>query len=335
MIRVTNQRVGDTTEELPMAYHYVIAGQRLVFQNQVPALDAFNQGTASKQFSEMMLVSSKMPVTFLGKHKPKDDLLHVQPSVVGELQYEGKAQFTGAFRDVEYWRYKDIAQINVDQEPVCQVHFKENQIRVLNDRPFDEPLNLEVVTGPALILLLAEFEIYCLHAGAVSTAAGNVAFVAESGAGKSTLSAHVNDAWQQISDDILPLNVGVKGQNIEIQSDFPQLKLKNATVQVNPFPRSQRLDFIIRINPTPSDEITFRLVSRTDALLQVIRHTVGARLYDKVAMKIHSKFAKRFTGRVPMIELSYPRDKEQLPELREKIVAYLQKYRRSVKLKAS
>lgn len=37
-------------------------------------------------------------------------------------------------------------------------------------------------------------------------------------------------------------------------------------------------------------------MDRTEAMLQLIRHTVAAKLFDKSVMRAHAKFAKRVSG---------------------------------------
>ena len=62
---------------------------------------------------------------------------------------------------------------------------------------------------------------------------------------------------------------------------------------------------------------------KSEAMLQFARHTVAARLFNEKMMDRHVKFATYVANRVPMIELSYPRDLLQITSLREEIVEYL------------
>jgi hypothetical protein len=137
------------------------------------------------------------------------------------------------------------------------VDINEEHIHFLNQNSFDNRLNLEVVTGPALVILLAQKQIYSMHSGAIATPVGNIMLIAESGAGKSTLSAHVNQEWAQLCDDILPLRLDEQNQSLEFLTSFPQLKLDGACV----LDRSNvagKLDFVLRISPASSNNINFR-----------------------------------------------------------------------------
>ncbi len=300
MIRVTSQGLINNGHANAVAHHYRIAKKPMVFQTSVASLKAYEVGPASSRFSD--LLNSVVSHEYLNAKN-------------AELSYQGVAPFNLEFAEVTYWRKNGIAQIDVNAKPVCQIDFVNDHIHVLNDRPFDEGLNLEVIMGPALILLLSMDEIYCLHAGAVATPHGCLAMIAESGAGKSTLSAHVDNSWSQLADDILPLEYV---ENVELFHRFPQLKLNNASIIDRPN-EPLFLKCIFRLIEEPSAQTEFRVLKRTDALLQVVRHTVAARLFDQKMMRSHSHFAKHVTAHIPTIEVSYPRDLTRLEDLRNDI----------------
>ena len=83
------------------------------------------------------------------------------------------------------------------------------------------------------------------------------------------------------------------------------------------------LDYLLRINPVPSEKLGFAELSRTEAMLQVVRHTVAAKLFDSNALHQHAGVARKVSMCVPVIEISYPRNIDQLSSLRESIVDYL------------
>jgi hypothetical protein len=310
MIRVTlSRRVSGQDESAP-AYHYSLAGQAVAFQTQVVSLAAFEQGPASNQFSEMC--KSPYKVEMLDSNN-------------ASLKYSGMASFNGSNRQVDYWRKNGHAQIDIDGEAACSIDLDEEHIHLLNQNTFDDPLNLEIITGPALVILLAQKQVYCMHSGAISTPMGNIMLIAESGAGKSTLSAHVNKQWSQLCDDILPLRLDGAKRYLEFSSNFPQLKLDGGCVAERSS-ADGKIDFVLRISPSPSNNINFRQMDRTDAMLQLIRHTVAAKLFDQAAMRAHAKFAKKVSGLLPVIEISYPRNIAQLSELRQEIITYLGRY---------
>jgi len=305
VIRVTSKGFHTISRQGSAAHHYVLAGQPVVFESEVASLKAYHAGPASERFSEMLVHFNEPTILNAGN---------------ATLVYHGQAPFDGQSRRVRYWRQGRRGQVDLDARPVCQIDFKESHVHLIDESSFDQQVNLEVITGPAFVLLLAELGTYCLHAGAIATAVGNIGVIAESGAGKSTLSQHIDRQWKQISDDVLPINLfGDTTAKPKIYADFPQLKLKNCSVK-EPLDNDVSLDFLLRINPRPASTIGFKRVDKPASMLQVIRHTVAAKLFDKKLMKHHSNFAKQVSKQVPMLELSYPRQKTQLPKLRAEIL---------------
>lgn len=310
MIRVTSLAVsmGRTSESV--AYHYEIAKTRIVFQTAVKSLKAYEIGPASASFNDLLNTNKNR------------DFLNASNS---ELRYQGLMPFRSHVVEIRYWQHNELSQIDVNTVPICQIDFANAHIHVLNDQSFDDDLNLEVVIGPALIMLLSKQGLYCLHAGAVATPQGNFAMLAESGTGKSTLSTHIDADWLQLADDILPLKLG---DGAELIHQFPQLKLNNARVSKR-LDQTVFLDCILRLDQEPSAQIEFKCLKRTDALLQVVRHTVAAKLFDQAMMREHARFAKHLTKRVPVYALSYPRDLNKLDELRGDISDFISNLKQS------
>jgi len=311
VIRVTSL---DFATAQGAAQHYVLAGQPVVFDTKVEALRSFYVGPATQQFSELLTFNEPTRLT-------EDN---------AELKYAGQAPFCNQLRNVQYWRAGARAQLNVDGRAICHIDFNELHIHLLNADSFDAGINLEVIVGPAMVLLLAGLETYCLHAGAVATRAGNVAIIGESGAGKSTLSAHVDNVWLQLSDDILPTIVAPSSDaespiSAQLLLRYPQLKLDAATPSIHSAP-VQPLDFLLRINPVAGAVKEMVVLDRRSAMLQIVRHTVGAKLFDASTMKNHARFAKKLSKSIPMYEISYPRDQGQLADLQKWIVEQLSQY---------
>lgn len=303
MIRVTGRGlVGDT-----QAAHYCVAGEALVCQNAMEGLEAYATGLATRRFTDLLTKFVERPI---------------MTAVNSKLRYFGRAYFGGEFRDVRYWQSGRRGQLDIDDEPACQIDFEESRIHALNKQPLGVGLNLEVITGPALVLLLTHAKIYCMHAGGVDTPAGRIGIMAESGAGKSTLSRHVDEQWSQVSDDIMPLSIGNLGNSITVLPDFPQLKMPKHMVADGLKPKLA-LDYLLRVNPVPSETLQFSILPRTQAMLQVVRHTVAAKLFDTDTLQRHAEFAKKVTTTVPIIQVSYPRDLEQLAAIRHSIVEHL------------
>jgi len=303
LIRIT-AKVADRSAR---ACRYLLAGTVVAIQNEVPILNAYADGEATQRFSEIL---SNIPTpTRLSAANSK-------------LQYHGSAPIGGSAQEIRYWRSGQRGQLDVGGQVACYINFEELHIHVCNDEPLHSDTNVDLITGPALILLLCQLNVYCLHAGAVATQAGNIGFIAESGAGKSTLSAHFDDEWRQISDDILPIHFDPEATFIEMLPSYPQLKLQGASI-VSGVPNPQPLHFLIRINPKPSAEIEFKRISNLAGMLQVVRHTVAAKLFDKPALQKHAKFAKKLSVSVPVIEVSYARNLDDVADLRKEIINYL------------
>jgi len=291
------------------AIRYEVAGQVLVSQSEISGLSAFVEGEASSTFSALLNAYEE----------PK------LPSREGAVtHYRGQAYFEGRLRTVAYRCRGRLGQINVDTVPYCLIDFDSFHIHVLNEESLGEGLNFEVVTGPALVLLLTQFDMYCLHAGCVDTKAGRIGIMAESGVGKSTLSAHAGDDWSQVTDDIMPFSFNDADRPV-VMPAFPQLKLENMAVENFP-PLAGPLDYLIRLTPKATTNIEFSVLAKIDAMLQIVRHTVAAKLFDNRNLQTHASFARHVSSSVPVVEVSYPRDLEQLPNLRQSIVEYLQAF---------
>lgn len=293
---------------------YEFAGQRLVSAEEIHSLAAFKieqERCDNDQCRVLQLAFSSMHAGIV-----------VLNSTNSVLHYRGDAQFNNKLRDTCYWRQGSLAQVDVDGVPVCRIDLQSQQIVILNSQSFDESLNLEIITGPALIILLAQLGVFCLHAGAVAFSLPNgrdinCAFIADSGVGKSTLSKHLGDAWAQIADDILPVN-NDRAMLMSLSDDFPQLKLANARVSCNRL-KTNALNCVVCLNPLPSDDILIKPMNQIDALLAVVRHTVAAKIFDSDVATQHLEFAKNLAQTASVLSVSYPRDLSQLPRLRQSI----------------
>jgi len=286
---------------LECPYRYRIAGIELLASEKIASLAAYQVSGDAKA----CLLSENTKLGLIDKG----------------LQYHGYAQFNQKMREVHFWRSGNHTQLDIDNEPICTIDLQLRRITILNDISFDEALNLEVITGPALIFLLLQRGIYCLHAGCVTLSdSTSVAFLADSGMGKSTLSRQVDPNWQQRADDILPVSF----VNSELYfHSFPQLKLANAMPSSGVIDQGVLLHGLFCLNAEPAEKIQINRLNKKDALLMIIRHTVAARLFDQQRSREHLIFAKQVVELLPVFSVSYPRQIEQLPELRSAIRANL------------
>jgi hypothetical protein len=182
----------------------------------------------------------------------------------------------------------------------------------------DQDIFQEALFGPALILYLALSDTWCLHASAVARNGRAVAFMGDSGRGKSTLAAFLADreGWQRIADDILPITAGPAG--VTASPHFPQLKLP---LKAHPSPDLPvqiplaAVYLLERPNLEDDDQTAVRLepLSRYQAALALIGHTVAARLFDKTLLARHAHFCA--DAAVPVYRLTYPHRYELLPQI--------------------
>ena len=170
-------------------------------------------------------------------------------------------------------------------------------------------LLLDAFLGPALILALAFRGVWCLHASAILIGEKAVAFLGESGRGKSTLAWYLGKSpamnGQQIGDDILP--VAIAGQQVVAYPHFPQRKLKADEQPVHFVGEEVQLasTYILRQVDEPSIEAKIDPISPQAASLAFLRHTVGARLFDRVILTEHLKFCTRLAEVCPAQGLTY------------------------------
>lgn len=305
IITISKQRVHPHDTRLPdndlsETACYQIAGQSVVFSSRVESLNSFH---TLRPESNTQIIASVLPVGLLDNSNAKQ-------------HYQGMAPFNGSNQAVTYWRQHSLGQIDIGGDAVCQIDLQQQKICLLNEKSFDQQLNIEVVTGPALIVLLALKGVFCLHASAVATDIGNIAFVAESGVGKSTLAMHHGTGWQQLADDILPIT---RTDPALCMQAFPQLKLANCVPEQR-FPEMPSVDLIVRLSSQQVNQIEFRKLPRREALLEVVRHTVASKMFDADLLHAQMQFAQQLSQAVPMIEMCYPRDLSAMDELRKAII---------------
>ena len=147
---------------------------------------------------------------------------------VERLVYRGPGLVAGAIREVECRRVAQGWEVVIPDVCRLGVSWDGSEIAVLDPSPqLPSALLAEAVIGPGLILALAVHGVYCLHASAVKTPRGVIAFLGESGRGKSTLArflaADSGLGWTRVADDILPVEVTADG--VDVLPRFPQLKL--------------------------------------------------------------------------------------------------------------
>jgi len=313
MIHIVRQN-----EKMPNRWSfYQMANQYIAYCEPVSLLNGFS---VDKKLQNL-------PSLAIGNEPSRESITKVETLGLhnSHCDYKDEIRFNNKLRTITLWRLNGLVQIDIDNEPGCSIDVEKKCIVILNDKPVDGLFNIELVTGPAIILLLAQQSIFSLHASGVEICrqqgqSTNVAFIAESGVGKSTLSISAGEYWKQCSDDILPVSIS---QYACLYNDFPQLKLSGFTIE-NKNILNNNLDYIFNITSDVVEDIIIERVQSIDSVLAVIRHTVAARLFEPSLMKKHLEFATALINKVTVYRISYPRDIKQLPVLRKAIIDFIE-----------
>lgn len=192
--------------------------------------------------------------------------------------------------------------------------------RVQSDRS-DREL-LEIALGPLLIPLLAPKSIFLLHASSIATPQGVVAFVGDSGAGKSTLAAFLaSPRTPLVSDDQLPVARSTSNDHhIDVLPDFPQLKLPPHRQPGLTLTHRLPLRAVVVLGETRyPEDIKFYPLDSKQTVMTLIRHSVATRLFDKNLLAAHLRFCTAAGTCIRGYTLSYPRNFDALPKVRERL----------------
>jgi hypothetical protein len=289
---------------------YRLAGKKIEFNCQLAELQAFEsvrQGFVS-QFSE------SQPEPFARPAKA--------------LQSSGMVSdrsFT-----ISVWKEKSGTILDIPGAGQFMVASAGGAVYQLsNDPPFDSTFLVQAILGPPLVLALALQEVWCLHASAVRHEECAIAFLGESGAGKSTLAGSISEMkdFNLLADDILPISWESGELNGELQArpHFPQLKLPPDRQPALSQPELLPLRRLYLLSSTTETDngVLIEPLSVQEATLAFVRHTVGARLFDRQLLERHLDFCARAALTVSICRLVYPRRRQSLPEVRRAIWADL------------
>ena len=181
----------------------------------------------------------------------------------------------------------------------------------------------EATLGPGLILALALRGVFCLHASAVLAPDGGVVgFLGPSGAGKSTLARLLDGApggWRRAADDVVPVRWADDHGEPAVLPRFPQLKLSSDRQPGAGLPESASLTGLFLLSPGDAADVRCQPLSRTNAALALLRHTVAARLFSSELLERHLSFCTRLAQRLDVMDLGYPRRGRVVPGLLEAI----------------
>lgn len=205
-----------------------------------------------------------------------------------------------------YWISPDggrIAEVEIDQD--CDVSTR-----------------AAAALGAPLILALARRGTFCIHASVVMFGDRMLAFIGESGAGKSTLSRYLDTdksiGWRRIIDDTLPL-APVGDGPVWALPHFPQLKLADDRQPSHLAGTQMPLTAVYVLGSGPDVRIT--PLRPGVAALALAGNTVAGRLFGRSLLARHLNYCAEVALRLPVRQLSYPRDLSLLPAVGEALAA--------------
>jgi hypothetical protein len=197
----------------------------------------------------------------------------------------------------------------------------------LSSEPDADPFDfVQAALGPPLILALALQGVWCMHASAFQYEGNAVALIGESGSGKSTLVDYLRrvDHFQRLADDLLP--VAWMNNAIQAFPHFPQLKLAANDQPVLSQPVQLPLTRIYLLDVTPTqDQLSLEQLTSREGVKALLRHTVGARLFDRLLLERHLDFCIQAVSCVSIHRLIYPRRHESLSAVSAALQANLAK----------
>lgn len=236
------------------------------------------------------------------------------------LVYGGPGELGGVSYDVECRRTGPDFLISVKGAATLRVSADGASIERLQAHTAPTSLDVEVALGPGLLLALALNGVFCLHAGAVLVSGRIMAFVGASGAGKSTLSRELprlDASIERAADDILPFSAGAQGA--EARPSFPQPRLSPTEQYGTGRPERIPIEAVYVLGEPTGGEVRLEPLSRREAALALVKHTMAARLFDEALTAQHLELCATLARGARIARLSYPRTLSALPRVLEAV----------------
>ena len=277
---------------------YHLAGYRLCSDRPLAALDPWRIDTDSA---------------------PTPPVVNVLPSTGMPRDLES-VWIGNRWREVRFWQQEQRLRLHIEAAGEWLIDLERLAVRKLSVAPADPALIAEIALGPGLIPLLAQCDVFCLHASGVLIGDRACLFLGDSGQGKSTLARA--DSWRRISDDITPIRVDEQGA--WVLPRFPQLKLATQAQYPATDPNRWPLGALYLLCPArdeQSEGIAAVPLKPAEAARAMIAHTVASRLFTPQLLAKHMAQAARLARHVPVYRLHYPWGIENLPAVRSAILA--------------
>lgn len=241
------------------------------------------------------------------------------PREVERVVYRGPGIVSGALRAVECRRVGHGWEVDIPDVCRLGVALDGSEVAALDvppDRP--ESLLVEAVIGPGLILSFAVHGVFCLHASAIDSPHGVIAFLGESGSGKSTLASFLASeasvGWPRVADDLLPVQLTPSG--IEALPHFPQLKLADRDQYPTASAEHLPVSMVCVLAPRPErlpEHVALRPLGVLAGSLGLLGHTAAVRLFDRHLAASHLESCARAAMSARLLELGYPLSLGSLP----------------------
>lgn len=288
------------------AYAYNLAGNQLLSQQPIALVEAFEVDYALHENTIINLHDETLMLEHFDIQKAK-------------LIYQGEGSFSGGMKRVSVWEKSSVQLLRVGESNFSLTNLETGHIKLLNHFQSNQADSAEILLGPPLLTLLATKSIFCLHAGAVATEHGTAVFIGESGRGKSTLSQSSNErAWTRLGDDIMP--IALHKSDVCLIPRFPQLKRNRQYLETLTPP----LTAIFRLlEPAINGSIECQPIKGSEALISLARHTAASRVFNETILAKNMIFNQAILNRVPVYDLSYPRDFGRLEDVRHDVAKML------------
>jgi hypothetical protein len=218
-------------------------------------------------------------------------------------------------------------------------------------RPLPETAEMTVrhlLLDQVMPLVLSRWERLVLHASAILTRCGAIAFVGNSGKGKSTLAtSFALEGFSLLSDDYLVLRLGHEGW--KAMPAYPGVRLWPSTAEallpqslpttdVAPYTAKRRVadpkllpqtakPALLRKLYLLAEEasgISIERVSPGRSIISLVEFAYNLDITDSTFLRQQFETVNQVAREVPVYAIHFPRDYSTLPALREAILPHLQ-----------
>lgn len=255
------------------------------------------------------------------------------------LTYDGSADVVIRLGNVNTARGKSPAldEITCSWEQVGKFFLKQGRdITVAPDPGVEESVLRQYIVGPVLALVLEQRGTLALHASAIRTRWGAVAFLADAGCGKSTtVVAFYDHGYPMVCDDILAVKANEEG--LQVFPGFPRLKvwpavatyLKIEEESLSPLqPATEKLgrSVLEKFSPGPlplhrmyvlteGASVAIQALPPQEALIELVRNTFAVRFLYPKGSPAHFARCSQIVASVPVCRLSRPNSLAAIPLL--------------------